>query len=150
MLGLFRTFFRKWFLPVIGALTLSGCFPAKYVPEGQYLLSETRIKTNARQLNKSEMQTYIRQRPNKRVLGFRFHLWLYNRSKPEKNNWINRGFRQIGEAPVVFDEYQTSRSAEQLRLYLVNKGYFNAKVDHEVFFRKKEAYVTFNINSGTP
>ncbi|HQK36472.1 MAG TPA: BamA/TamA family outer membrane protein [Bacteroidales bacterium] len=150
VLGLFRTFFRKWFLPVIGALTLSGCFPAKYVPEGQYLLSETRIKTNARQLNKSEMQTYIRQRPNKRVLGFRFHLWLYNRSKPEKNNWINRGFRQIGEAPVVFDEYQTSRSAEQLRLYLVNKGYFNAKVDHEVFFRKKEAYVTFNINSGTP
>jgi outer membrane protein assembly factor BamA len=148
--GLFRTFLRKGFFPGACALTLSGCFPAKYIPDGQYLLSEARIKTDTRQLNKSEMQTYIRQRPNKRILGFRFHLWLYNRSKPDKNNWINRGFRQIGEAPVVFDDYQANRSAEQLRLYLVNKGYFNAKVDHEVFFRKKEAFVTFNINSGVP
>jgi len=143
----------KKYLIVAGTawtLLFTGCHPTRYLPENNYLLSDNKIKIDSRQLSKKDINGFLRQQPNKRVLGFRFHLWLYNQSNPAKNNGINRWLRQIGEAPVLWDAYQTDRSVQQIGLYMRNKGYYHAKIDHEIFFHKREVDITYSIKTGKP
>jgi hypothetical protein len=62
-------------------------------------------------------------------------LWLYNISKKDKEKgW----FKEIGEPPVIYDEMLKNKSVEQMRQYLYNKGYYNAKVSDNVVFVRKE------------
>ena len=56
-------------------LVLSGCFPTRHVPEGQHLLVKSKIKVDDPKVDKDELYTYLKQRPNRKILGlFRFHL----------------------------------------------------------------------------
>jgi outer membrane protein assembly factor BamA len=128
----------------------AGCHPARYVPEGNYLLSSNKVFLDTRVLNKKDIQGFIRQKPNKRVLGFRFHLGLYNMSDPQKDNWWNRWLRNIGEAPTVLDEFQVTRSTDLITKYLRNKGYYNARVDQTIFFKHREAEISYSVRSGEP
>jgi hypothetical protein len=137
-----------WFLPFL--VLAAGCQPARFVPEGNYLLSSNKVLLNTRELNKKDIQGFIRQKPNKRVLGFRFHLGLYNLSNPQKENSWNRWLRNIGEPPAVLDEFQVTRSTDLIAKYLRNKGYYSARVDQTIFFKKREAEISYSIISGEP
>ena len=70
----------------------------------------------------------------------------------------------VGEAPVILDSSLIARSAEQLELYLVKEGYFNARVLDTVYFnrtrlfsgkrgkpyRQPKAEVAYRIEAGRP
>ncbi|MBO7522360.1 MAG: BamA/TamA family outer membrane protein [Bacteroidales bacterium] len=131
-------------------IILSSCNPTKYVRDDESLLSKNNVVVRKGAIEKNEVERYIRQKPNKRIFGARFHLWLYNISNLEKNNWFNRWLRQIGEEPVIFDEYQMERSTEQIKSYISSKGYFDSNVSEEVFVHKKEADVNYNIDLKEP
>lgn len=135
---------------LICIIILSGCNTTKYVPENKYLLEKYNIEKDTRQLKKSDLKNYVKQKPNKRILGVRFHLWLYNLSNPQKNNWFHRWLRNIGEEPVIFDELLMNKTNSQLHQYLVNKGYYNAKVTDSVHFFHKKAFTSYDVTSGTP
>ncbi len=136
-----------WLMCVI---VLSGCNTTKYVPENKYLLEKYSIVKDSRQLKNNELKNYVKQKPNKRVFGVKFHLWLYNLSNPQKNNWFHRWLRKIGEEPVIFDELLTEKTTEQLHQYLVNKGYYNAKVTDTVKYSDKKVVTNYNINAKDP
>jgi outer membrane protein assembly factor BamA len=128
---------------------LFSCRPARHIPDETYLLDKYRIESASR-VKKSEIRNFIRQKPNKRVLGVRFHLWLHNMANPSKEGWPHNWLRRIGEEPVVYDQFITNRSAGQIQQHLNNKGYYEAIVEDTVRFRNNRAMVTYLVTANAP
>ncbi len=102
-------------------------------------------------MKKDEIKNYIRQKPNKTILGMKFHLGLYNISpKDKESGFITDWLRTIGESPVIFDEFSTSKTSSQLELYFRNKGYYDSEVSDSVIFKKKKAKVIYTIQANEP
>lgn len=99
-----------------------------------------------------ELESIIKQKPNKRILGiFRFHLSVYNLADNGKETKVRNYFKNtIGEKPVIVDSMLTLKSNKQLQLYMFKKGYFNAGVKDTTVYFKKKAYVTYKITPQTP
>lgn len=142
-------------LPFIFFL-LAACNPTKYVPSGELLLSKNHLVIGSdsgnvpAQISKGAMKPYIKQQPNKRIFGARFHLGLYNFSNIDRERWPHGWLRKIGEEPVIFDPLAAERTKNQLEGYLDSKGYFNGTVEAHTGIIKKEAEVFYNISPGIP
>ncbi len=130
-------------------LLVSSCNPTKYLEEDEYLLDKYRLRIENGKLDHQELDNHIKPKPNKKILGIKFYLGLYDLSG-KKDNGFNRWLRKIGEAPVKYNKYETERNDKQLHLYLNNKGYFNAQVSDTVSFRKRNARVRYDIVPGHP
>ncbi|MDP3644623.1 MAG: BamA/TamA family outer membrane protein [Bacteroidota bacterium] len=134
----------------IGVLFMASCSSTRFVPEGKYLLNKISVKVDDKKLKRDELKTHVKQKVNLRILGFmKFHLWVYNLSSAKKeNDWLKR----IGEAPVLYDEFQTRRSQSQLLIYLKNKGYYKAEVNDSVITGKgqKKLNLIFDIKARQP
>ncbi|HPT12413.1 MAG TPA: POTRA domain-containing protein, partial [Bacteroidales bacterium] len=137
-------------------LIASGCNPTKYVSEGNLLLSKNQIVLNAGKkelpssISSKTLKPYVKQVPNKRIFGARFHLALYNLSNINKTNWFHKWLRNIGEEPVIYDKVSADKSGAQIASYLKSKGYFDTRVDETTQIIKKEAKVYYNITPGKP
>ena len=128
---------------------LTSCRTTKYVPEDQYLLLNSKIIIDNKSLNKIELKSYVKQRPNTRIFGFwRFHLGLYNLSNVKTDEGI---FKRIGEAPVIYNKNLNDKSRRELTRFIHNKGYYNATITDSVVFRKnKKVEVYYLINTKDP
>jgi outer membrane protein assembly factor BamA len=141
----FQTKYRiKIIVAILVALGLHSCQMVKYVPDNQFLLTKSKITVDNKTINKTELKSYLKQKPNTKILGFwRFHLGLYNLSnkKDESGLW-----KKLGEAPVIYNAYLTEKSKEEFIRYMQNKGYYQAKVTDTIFFKKnKKAEVYYSI-----
>ncbi len=131
-------------------LLIYSCNPTKYVPEGQTLLDKNHISVSREGIKKSDLQPYIRQKPNKKIFGTRFHLGLYNLSNINKEKWPHSWLRNIGEEPVIYDAGATVRSREQIRSYIASRGYFDSRVDDSTRVVKRKSEVYYNVDLKTP
>ncbi len=78
----------------------------------------------------TELAAIVRPKVNRRFLGWRFKLSMYNLAgdSTKKNNFIRRWLRdKIGEPPVLGSQFIPRQNQDLLVNYLQNKGYFNAK-----------------------
>jgi hypothetical protein len=146
---------RKFFLRRLNLLFLLvpaiySCNPTKYVPQGESLLNSNHIQIDREGINKSDLVPYIKQKPNKQIFGARFHLGLYNFSNLEKKKWPHAWLRNIGEEPVIFDQYATEKSREQLENLIRSKGFFDSRVTDSVRTVKRKSDVYYNVNLKTP
>lgn len=135
-----------------------------------------------------ELLALSKLKPNRRVLLARFNLGIYTlvpdkalersiprleakcRRKNEKrkakgkleepctNLWTWMAYT-VGEPPALLDSAKLERSADQMRIYLNKQGYFNARIEPEVIYRKKgivwwrkgnKAKVRFHVYPGQP
>ena len=114
-----------------------------------YLLVKSQILVDNKFIDKIELKTYLKQKPNTRIFGFwRFHLGLYNLSNPKKEDDL---FKRIGEAPVIYSPDLTERSKVEFTRYMHNKGYYQARVTDTVVLKKnKKAEVYYKILTSTP
>ena len=135
---------------VFCTILLASCSATRFVPEDKLLLNKASVKTDTKNLKREELKLHIRQKENLRILGFiKFHLAVYNLSSAKKeNDWLKR----VGEAPVLFDDYQTKKTRDQLQILLKNKGYYNAVVHDSLTINKprKKLNLLFDIKAGTP
>lgn len=127
-----------------------ACKSTRYVPENQYLLRNYKIKVDNKQIDRNELENFIRQRPNKKIFGIRFFLGLYNLSNLEKERWPHTWLRNIGEEPVVFDIYSAERTTRQFEIFLRNKGFYNAEVSDSVILKGRKAKVVYQITTNQP
>jgi outer membrane protein assembly factor BamA len=134
-------------------LLLSSCNLTRNVPEKQYLLDKTKVTIdNKKQKNikVSDIDGYIRQKTNKKIVMTRFHLRVYNSARnriPRLSRWL----RTIGEEPVILDTTLTSLSAKNIKWYLDSKGYFSSRVTDSTYFsQNKKAKTYYKINLGEP
>lgn len=138
-----------YFLPIIFVVLFTSCSVVRYVPDNEYLLSKVEINVDNNKVDRNELKSYLKQRPNTRIFGiWKFHLGLYNLSSDKKENgWLKR----IGEAPVIYNPALVDRTNDELKRLLRNRGYYNAEIVDSVWFkRKKRAYVSYAIKANSP
>lgn len=141
---------KRYFFYLSTFILLVACDATKRVPEGSYLLNKVKIDTDTRSVKKSELEPFLRQKPNASApLIGKYRLHLYNIAEND-STWLNRQLRKLGERPVLYSERLTSISAEQIKLELSNRGYLNATVDTLLTFKDKKADVTYDIQGKTP
>ena len=137
------------------AIFAISCSVTSSLSDNEYLLSKVDVKAD-KSVPRSERisfekERYIRQLPNKRILGFYFHVWVYQNANYTKSERINRFMRKIGEPPVLVDTALTERSVQNLQTYLHTRGYFSSHVSCDIdtsTIRRHRARITYNIKQG--
>jgi hypothetical protein len=139
-------FLRLFFLAAFLIIVVSSCNPTKYIPKDETLLDENHIIINNDSIRKSDILPFIKQKPNKRIFGVRFHLGLYDLSNIKKERWPHAWLRNIGEEPVIFDPYATAKTKDQIKTYLSSKGYFDGQVMETIMTVNRKSKVYYNID----
>ena len=137
-------------LPIIIciALFLSNCSTSKHLDEKQYLLSKNNIVQDGHKVKNKELYALIKQKPNKKILGFiPMYLNIYNFAAEKDEDHY---FKRIGEPPVLINYRLARKSATQIELYFKNKGYLDASVSYEIKKKKHKARVIYTSNTGMP
>ncbi len=129
---------------------MQSCAPTKYVEEDQYLLHRYRIKDEKSDIPKEEFRSFVKQKPNKRFLGWKFWLSIYNLSGKDSTSGLNRWLKEIGEPPVIYSEDMKANTVQQLEMFLFNKGYFDANIGDTTLIKNKKANVIYKIEPGKP
>ena len=123
------------------SLFLFSCSATRKLEEGEYLLKKNVVVNDYKEIKKDEFKSFIRQKPNRKILGFlRFYLLVYNlvdqekteerakvleakarkrnarrmaKGKDPKERRLSFGewLMNIGEAPVIYDELLTNRTS---------------------------------------
>ncbi len=167
-------------LPAVLLTVLSACGPARRLPPDRHLLVRTRVEVQHNGVDKDELRALMKQRPNKRILGLRFYLAMYNLPSPERvarkkaalaertraanerralrgkpprepDRTFGEWLREVvGEPPVALDSALTARSAAQMRTYLLREGHFEGRITDSVEYRGRKARLTYHVFPGEP
>ena len=145
----------KSIIPIIISILLFSCYSVKHIPANEYLLTKNKViinKQNHKTINnifQQDISSIIKQTPNKKLLQMiPFHVWVYNLSNPNKDNWINNYLRRIGEAPIILDQELTDKSVVQIKTYCENNGFFQAKVNSYINYQNHKAHVEYHVQPG--
>lgn len=107
-------------------------------------------------ITNGEVMAQILHRANKRVVFNKLpmYLWLYNFGTSRKNPSLSdstpwrRKLRNLGEPPVILDSSLIQLSADNIHNYLFNKGFFDAKVEISVKYKRHKAKVKYIVSPG--
>ncbi len=143
-------------LLLLAAFVSASCSVTRNLPEGSYLLTRVTIDTDKEVRHKERLaaedfQPYVRQLPNKRLLGTNFYAWLYSKANPDKENWWNRVKRRIGQEPVLLDMDLTRKTRDNFEGYMRQRGFYSSDATFEIdTTRHRKARVTYRIRQGRP
>ncbi len=120
--------------------TLTSCSFEKYLGEGESLLFKTEqtvmmadssaVTPEVKDALKKSWNYHL-QRPNSKVLGIQklpVGMWIYCVASPTDSSFWGKYWRNLGQAPVIYDENRAQRTAQQLQGLLEAKGCFNSTV----------------------
>lgn len=136
-------------LYLIFCLIATGCSVSKHIPEDSYLLDKISIKSDDKELKTSELQGFIRQRPNNKWFSvFKVPLHMYCIAGSDSSKRFNRFMRRMGEAPVIYDREFSLKTKTNLEFAVRNQGYLNAEVELQERAKKKNMKVKYLIHPG--
>lgn len=139
-------------LTLVLGLCLSSCNTLKFVPEDKCLLTQVKIvDTDGKPV--SDVSSYLRQKPNSKVLGFwPLQLQIYNTAPRDTLTRSQRRLRRnafkMGEAPEIYDPLLTASSMREIRQALVNRGYFNCSVDTQSVVSRRRVKLRYIVSYG--
>jgi hypothetical protein len=142
-----KILFGLWAMTLLVA---AGCSSTKYVPEGTYLLDEVNVHSDNKEVKPADLNIFIRQQPNTKWFNLiKTQLYIYNMSGRDTTKWVNRALRRVGDAPVIFDSYETERSRQEVEKAVRNLGYLGASVDAGTRFNgTKKIAVSYDVKTG--
>lgn len=150
---LLKTLTRLLFILISIAL-LSACNPTRKVERrGGFLLVKNTIKSDNSYFPYDELEGFIQQSaiPGRLTPYFRPGIWFYERGSRGKDNGLKRFMRNsLGTPPIILDSNMAVRSAENLSIYLRNKGFYHSKINYTIAKGKKTAKVVYQIEAGSP
>ena len=133
---------------IIVVSCLVSCSTTRVLSEDQLRLdSNELIITNDASFPVNSLTPYIKQQPNHSYLGWKPLLYVYNWSDGSDRG-LNRLWKGLGEAPVIYDQGQVERSKSSIESKLNNMGYFDSKVESELHLKGQNAQVTYYITLG--
>ncbi len=142
---------KKYCILLVGIFLFYACSTTKYVPNGKYLLTKTKINIDDNRVFRSDARAYLKQKPNRKVFWIvPLNLWVYDLSGSDTTKWSNRFLRKLGTSPVIYDSVKMQRTAVQLERFMRNKGFYNAKVKTDIKFAKKKVEVAYDITANEP
>lgn len=160
-----------WASLILIILVLSfSCSSTKYVAEGDYLLASTKINIEgSSDIDKEDLESSLRQKPNKKVFGLRFYLMVYNSinqdkeklreekrkvkdaernakrkakgKKPKDRFYITRWLSNLGEEPVIYDEFASEKSISNMYSYLKAQSYYDAEIEFLKSIKNKKIFL---------
>ena len=153
---------NNWILYTLltGLISLSlSCNNTKYLGKDQHLLQKNKLSLHSDKpiINKGErkdnLSKIVLQKPNTDavdILPFKtpLKLWRYNHKYKKHNRPDTGSLPKSVERPVILDTSLIPRSIQNMKNYLFNQGYFYAKIQDTIFFRRQKATVKFDINAG--
>lgn len=108
----------------------ASCSSERFLPEGKTVLSAVKVSSDDKRVKASAYRPYVRQEANSRWFSLvKVPLGIYCISGKDSTRRINRFFRKIGEAPVVYEPQMTDYSRMTMASALKGQGYIHAEVD---------------------
>jgi len=130
------------------ALLVSSCSTTRALKGDELRLNSNDIAiTNDSEFSPHSLTPYLRQQPNQSILGVKPLLYVYNWSGGSDRG-LNKLWKNLGEAPVIFDQSQVERSKSSMTSRLNALGYFDSKVESELRINGREADVTYYVTLG--
>jgi outer membrane protein assembly factor BamA len=147
----YSIYYRWWHWVAI--LMLGSCSVYKRIPEGEKLYEGAEIKikekTKALKVLRPGMEEQIRPKPNKKILGLRIPLYLYQISKPPKGKGLNHLLRnKWGEAPVYASKVKPAYTTAVLNSFLQNNGYLQSNTRFEIQETEKSVKLIYRTEPG--
>lgn len=135
-----RHYYASIVLSIVLAVSLTGCSSEKFLHEDQKVLSSVTLKSNDRHLDASSFRGYVRQEANTKWFNMlKVPLGLYCVSGRDSTKGLNRFFRRIGAAPVIYEASLGELSRDNLTTAMRNKGYLQAETER--FMKEKDKKV---------
>lgn len=129
----------------------TSCSVSKFIPEDKYLLDEVKIVSETKEVKPSLFNSYVRQNPNAKWFNMvKIPMHTYCISGVDSSKWINRFFRKIGDAPVIYDESVTMKSQGEIEKAVRNMGYMGATVQLDKKIKKNKMKLAYRIQAGRP
>lgn len=139
-------------------MILGSCSNTRKLPAGEALYLGATVKVEGSELSRkekksqrSELSSLTRPRPNKKFLGIRFKLTMYNLAGNPKKENSPAGIlkNRLGEPPVLLSEVNLERNEKVLQSFLENTGYFKATVKGDTIVKKKKATAVYTVKPGS-
>ncbi len=140
---------------LLGTLLLTSCSNTKYLSQGELLYTGSKVKVQNDSISKkerknleSDLNNLIRPLPNKKVLGLRPKLLVFNwagKVTKEKGFWYWLKFK-VGEPPVLFSKVDLNYNKNVLQNYVENNGFFNATSIADSTQNDKKAKAEYIVN----
>ena len=127
-------------------LFITSCRSARLLRDDQILVTKVKLSGIENQF-KEEASEYIQKevRPNSSI-----NLFIYNLANRQGGGYRTENIRNVGESPNLLDSSLVEISRNQIKRFLVNKGYFNAEVKDSIAVKNKKAHITFQVDQGNP
>jgi outer membrane protein insertion porin family len=144
------------YLSILTVFFISACSTTKYLAPGQKLYTGAQVKITDKDIKKSdakalstELGGLLRPIPNGKILGLRFKLWVYEKTKTNKRKGLRHYLNtHIGEPPVLVSSVDLDKNSSILQNRLQNEGYFLAQVDGDTVGKKKTAEAIYTVQTG--
>lgn len=144
--------------PILLLLSLlASCSTLKHLPEGEQLFGGTDLELrstlpieNEAQL-REELDQLVYPRPNSRLFGQYYGLYIHQRAQAEKGRWMAKRLnKRFGEAPVLMSQLSTSKIEQLMENRLENRGYFSYKIEVNKREKKRTGRLAFHITLESP
>src|SRR6202012_2357915 len=147
---------KRYYIFIFLAVFISACSTTKYLAPGQKLYTGGEIKIQNKDLKKSdakaisaEMQGLLRPLPNAKILGLRYKLWIYDKTKTNKKRGLKHYLNtHLGEPPVLASSVDLVKNATILQNRLQNEGYFVAQVSGDTVAKNRTAKAVYTVQTG--
>ena len=148
----------KYITTIVVVFLLVGCSKHQlstwYLKPNEILLVKNKlIIKSSTNIDKNELESYIRQKPNRGIL---FDTWKFRLQW--KNIWYRKSSGKKRPA-VVLDSSLVDRSKKQMAIFMKNEGYYDAEVKSEIKpiyylgikkWKTKKAKVFYTVLPGAP
>lgn len=132
-------------------ICLASCSISNHIPEGEYFLEGYDVQCDNERLMKSlALSDYVTQNTNTKWFGARVPLRVFCLAGNDTTKLLNRFFKRIGEAPVLYDSIKSAHYINDINLVLNNAGYLKAKIEEEKHIKRKNIHITYRITPGAP
>ncbi|HTL06604.1 MAG TPA: BamA/TamA family outer membrane protein [Chitinophagaceae bacterium] len=139
-------------------LTICSCSNLKYLPAGESLYTGAKVvlnssgRTDVKPKNiRAELEGLTRPRPNKKILGLRFKLWVYNiAGHPKKESSLRGKLKyKVGEPPVLLSDVNLDFNVKVLASNLQNRGFLQAAVTADTVVKNRKGTAVYTAVAGS-
>jgi len=136
-------------------LLLAACTGTRNLPKGEKLYTGAEIKLEtAEKVDTKIIKTVavegIRPSPNKKILGMRPRLWMYNIAGESPKGKIKKWLHKNGEAPVLMQHVKPGVTSEIIDAKLFNIGIFKSFTESKIVEKKHTFKVLYTSHVHQP
>jgi len=132
----------------VGLLILS-CSNTKRLAENESLLIKNKVSYSTLKPDEETihiLKNALRPKPNRKILGMRMRLRLYNAmGEPKKDNFWKFVKDNMGEQPVLYSESFSTKMEEYLERIAEENGHYQAKIIVVPITKNKKTTVEYQI-----